>query len=53
MSVQSKKSMAWTLVLMVLGVGALYGGPGWLAILIPAALLVWYGVGPVFRSGRD
>ena len=53
MSSESKKSMGWTIVLMVLGVAALYGGPGWLAILIPAALLVWYGVGPVLRSGRN
>jgi len=52
MSAESKKSMGWTIVLVVLGVAALYGGP-WLAILIPAALLVWYGIGPVLRSGRN
>jgi hypothetical protein len=53
MSVQSRKSLGWTIVLMVLGVAALYGGPGWLAILIPAAMLVWYRVAPVLRSGRN
>ncbi len=53
MSVQSRKSLGWTIVLMVLGVAALYGGPGWLAILIPAAMLVWYRVVPVLRSGRN
>ena len=52
MTVQSRKSLGWTIVLMVLGVAALYGGPGWLAILIPAAMLVWYRVAPVLRNGR-
>ncbi len=53
MSAESKKSMGWMVVLMVLGVAALYAGPGWLAILIPAAMLVWYGVAPVLRNGRN
>ena len=52
MSAESKKSMGSTILLMVLGVAALYGGPGWLAILIPAAMLVWYRVAPVLRNGR-
>lgn len=53
MSVESKKSMTWTIVLMVFGVAALYGGPGWLAILIPAAMLVWYRVRPILPSGKN
>jgi hypothetical protein len=53
MSAESKKSMGWTIVLMVLGVAALYGGSGWLAILIPAALLVLYGRAPALRNGRN
>ena len=53
MSAESKKSMGWTIFLMVLGVAALYGGPGWLAILVPVAMLVWYGVAPMSRSGRN
>ena len=53
MSAESKKSLGWTSVLMVLGVAALYGGPGWLAILIPAAMLVWYRVASVLRNGRN
>ena len=53
MSAQSKKSLGWTIVLVVFGVAALYTGPGWLPILIPAAMLVWYGVAPVLRNGRN
>lgn len=53
MSVEAKKSMGWTIVLMVLGVAALYGGPGWLALLIPAALLIWYGVESGVENGRN
>jgi hypothetical protein len=53
MSAESRKSMGSTIVLIVLGVAALYGGPGWLAILIPAAMLVWFRVAPILRSGRN
>jgi hypothetical protein len=53
MSAESKKSLDWTIVLMSLGVAVLYGGPKWLAILIPLAMLVWYGMAPALRSGRN
>jgi hypothetical protein len=53
MSANSKKSMGWTAVLLLLGMGALYGGSKWLSLLIPAALLVWYAAGPMLRTGRD
>lgn len=53
MSAESKKSMGWTIVLIILGMAALYGGSTWLALLIPAALLVWYGAGSMLRSGRN
>jgi hypothetical protein len=53
MSANSKKSMTWTFVLILLGMAALYGGSGWLTILIPAAVLVWYGAGSALRSGRN
>jgi hypothetical protein len=52
MSATSKKSMTWTFVLILLGMAALYGGEKWLGLLIPAAMLVWYGAGPALRSGR-
>ncbi len=42
MSATSKKSMASTFLLILLGMAALYGGSSWLTILIPAALLVWF-----------
>ena len=53
MSMNSKKSMGWTVVLMIFGVAALYCGAKSLALLIPAAILVWYGAGPALRSGRN
>lgn len=49
----NKKSMAWPVVLILLGVVALYAGTRWLALLIPAAALVWYGAVPRLRSGRN
>jgi hypothetical protein len=42
MSANSKKSMGWTVVLILMGMAALYGGSKWLGLLIPAALFVWY-----------
>jgi hypothetical protein len=53
MSANSKKSVGWTLVLMLLGVAALFAGPKWLALLIPAATLIWYAARPTLRSGRN
>jgi len=53
MSMNSKKSMAGTFVLILLGLVALFGGEKWLVVLIPAAMLVWYGAGPILRSGRN
>jgi len=53
MSMDSKKSMGSTLLLILLGMAALYGGSRWLALLIPAALLVWYGAAPLLRGGRN
>lgn len=41
MSADAKKGYGSTVVLMVLGVFALYGGGRWLLLLIPAAVLVW------------
>jgi len=53
MKVDAKKSMIWAIVLVVLGVAALYGGAKWLAILVPAAALVWYSASPMLRKGRN
>jgi low affinity Fe/Cu permease len=53
MSINSKKSMGWTGVLILLGLVALFGGEKWLVVLIPAAMLVWYGAGPLVRGTRN
>ena len=53
MSANSKKSIGWTFVLILLGMAALYGGSKWLSLLIPAALLVWYTAKPRLRTGRN
>jgi hypothetical protein len=42
MNTRSRKSSAWALVLVALGLLALYAGPRGLALLVPAAILVWY-----------
>ncbi|HUA14301.1 MAG TPA: hypothetical protein VMG31_03320 [Verrucomicrobiae bacterium] len=43
MSAEMKTSYGSTAVLLLLGVLALYAGAAWLPVLIPAAVLVWYG----------
>jgi hypothetical protein len=53
MSKNSKKSMGWTSVLILLGLAALFAGAKWLVLLIPAAMLVWYGARSTLRSGRN
>jgi hypothetical protein len=53
MSANSKKSMGWMVVLVILGMAALYGGSKWLGLLIPAALLVWYTAKPRLGTGRN
>jgi hypothetical protein len=53
MSMDAKKSMGWTVVLIFMGMAAIYGGSKWLTLLIPAALLVWYTAKPTLRTGRN
>jgi hypothetical protein len=53
MSANLKKSMGWTIVLIILGMAALYAGTKWLSLLIPAALLVWFAAKPTLRTGRN
>src|SRR5260370_4110210 len=50
MSRESKKSVSWTIVLVLLGVLALYGG---LPVGIPLALTILASAGPSLRTGRD
>ena len=42
MNTRSNKSRGWALVLVALGLLALFIGPRSLALLVPAAMLVWY-----------
>ncbi len=53
MSMDAKKSIGWSAILIVMGMAALYGGSRWLTLLIPAALLVWYAAKPTLRTGRN
>ena len=53
MSMNSKKSMGWTIVLILLGLVALFAGEKWLVLLIPAAMFVWYSAGSILRTGRN
>ena len=53
MSRESKKSVSWTIVLVLLGLLAFYGGARWLFVLIPVALMIWGIAGPVVRTGRN
>jgi hypothetical protein len=54
MNTRSKKSRGWALILVLLGLLALYGGPRGLVLLVPAAILVWYAVaGPAPRDNRN
>jgi hypothetical protein len=52
MSTDAKKDYGSTLALIIFGLLALYLGVHWLAVLIPAGVLVWYNAG-TFRSSRN
>ncbi|HEV3510752.1 MAG TPA: hypothetical protein VGS05_03550 [Candidatus Sulfotelmatobacter sp.] len=49
----NNKSLLWAVVLVFLGIIAIVGGTKWLALLIPAAMLIWYGAGPMLGSSRN
>jgi len=53
MSANTKKSMSATITLVLLGMLVLFTGEKSLVVLIPAAVLVWYGAAPSLRSGRN
>ncbi len=53
MKTRSMRSSGWAIVLVILGLLAFYAGPRGLAVLIPAAILVWYaGLRPVTWDNR-
>jgi hypothetical protein len=49
----SIKSIAWTAVLIVLGLLALMGGAKMLVLLLPAAAFIWYHARPIAHGGRN
>jgi hypothetical protein len=54
MSADAKKNYGSTVVLMILGMLALYGGDRCLLGLIPAAMVVWYAAArPVFSRTKE
>ena len=53
MSVNWKKSLVWSALLIGMGVIALVTGAKSLILLVPAATLVWYEARPSLRSGRN
>lgn len=53
MKANTKKSMAATAVLIILGLVVLLTGEKSLVLLIPAAVLVWFAALPTLRSGRN
>jgi hypothetical protein len=53
MSMNAKKSMGWMIVLILLGLIAPFGGVKSLIVLVPAAILIWYGATPMLRRGRN
>jgi len=53
MTANFKKSIGSMILLILLGVGALYGGSKRLSLFIPAALLVWYAAKNRLTTGRN
>jgi len=49
----AKKTIGRSIILIFLGIAALWGGVQSLVLLIPAALVVWYSARPVPQSGRN
>jgi len=53
MSADVKRGYGSTLVLLLLGVLAFYGGSTWLLVLVPAAVLVWRAAAEPARRSRN
>jgi hypothetical protein len=53
MSMEAKKGYGSSLALLLFGVLALHFGARWLPVLIPAALIVWFGARPSLWSSRN
>jgi hypothetical protein len=53
MNTNLKQSIGSTLLLVLLGMVVFLAGVKWLVILVPVAILVWFGTSPALRSGRN
>ncbi len=53
MSADSKKSLGLSILLILLGLVALFGGQKWLVLLIPAAVFIRFTAGSMLRRGRN
>ena len=53
MTTRSKNSLLRAILLILLGVLALYVGTPWLIVIIPVATLLWYEDLNIIRSGRN
>ena len=53
MSRSRKKSLGWAIVLVIFGFIALASGAKSLFVLVPAAMLIWYGASPTLGNGRN
>jgi hypothetical protein len=53
MSADYKKSTGATVILIILGLTALFAGARWLTLLIPVAVLVWFSAVSAWRTGRN
>ncbi|MGA7694435.1 MAG: hypothetical protein WCA76_05365 [Candidatus Sulfotelmatobacter sp.] len=52
MSADARKGYGSTLILMILGVLALYGGARWVGFLVPAAIIVWLAASTRWHARR-
>ncbi len=53
MTAHFKNSLLRAILLILLGVLAIYVGTPWLIVIIPAATLLWYEDLNILRSGRN
>jgi hypothetical protein len=53
MAAKTTTSITATLALVLLGVLVLWAGESYLVLLVPAAVLVWYGAAPRLRGNRN
>jgi hypothetical protein len=53
MSMQSKKSLGWTFLLIILGLASMAGGVKTLILMLPAAWFIWREARSITPSSRN